>query len=116
MIYDKRSTSDLFSTYLTDKIHADFKAITGGCFNFDSHKRKITWVKDGKQYSPVNVASGIKAFGVMQLLLETHSINEEKMLIWDEPENHLHPEWQIKFAELLVRMTQVGVPIVVSIM
>lgn len=108
------STSDLFSTYLTDKIHADFKAITGGSFNFDSHKRKITWVKDGKEYSPVNVASGIKAFGVMQLLLETHSINEEKMLIWDEPENHLHPEWQIKFAELLVRMTQVGVPIVVS--
>lgn len=108
------NTSDLFSTNLADKIHVDFKAITGGSFNFDSHKRKITWVKDGKEYAPVNVASGIKAFGVMQLLLDTHSINEDKMLIWDEPENHLHPEWQIKFAELLVRMTQVGVPIVVS--
>ena len=36
------------------------------------------------------------------------------MLIWDEPENHLHPEWQIKFAELLVRMAQAGIPIVVS--
>lgn len=109
------------SLYFVNKVSNDkllisehFKAITGGSFNFDSHKRKITWVKDGKEYSPVNVASGIKAFGVMQLLLDTHSINEDKMLIWDEPENHLHPEWQIKFAELLVRMTQVGVPIVVS--
>lgn len=106
--------SDLFSAHLIDKIHADFKTITGGSFCFDSNKRRITWVKDGKEYAPVNVASGIKAFGVMQLLLDTHSINEDKMLIWDEPENHLHPEWQIKFAELLVRMAQAGIPIVVS--
>lgn len=108
------NTLDLFSSHLTNKIQPDIKAITGGNFSFDSRKRKLSWVKDGKEYAPVNVASGIKAFGVMQLLLETHSIDEDKMLIWDEPENHLHPEWQIKFAELLVRMAQAGIPIVVS--
>ena len=108
------STSDLFSTSLSERIHADFISITGGNFSFDSHKKRLSWLKGGKEYSPVNVASGIKAFGVMQLLIDSHSIDEDKMLMWDEPENHLHPEWQIKFAKILVLMAQAGIPIVVS--
>lgn len=108
------NASELFSAHWSDKIQPDIKAVTGGNFSFDFRKRKLSWVKDGKEYATVNVASGIKAFGVMQLLLETHSVDEDKMLIWDEPENHLHPEWQIKFAELLIRMAQAGIPIVVS--
>lgn len=65
-------------------------------------------------YSPVNVASGIKSFGLVQLLLDMDFINESKMLIWDEPENHLHPQWQIEFAHLLVKLAKSGIPVVVS--
>ena len=36
------------------------------------------------------------------------------MLIWDEPENHLHPKWQIEFAHLLVKLAKAGIPVVVS--
>lgn len=76
--------------------------------------KKLVLEKEGVKYSPVNVASGIKAFGVMQILMETQAINENKILIWDEPENHLHPEWQIKIAQLFVEIAKAGVPILIS--
>ena len=40
--------------------------------------------------------------------------NEDKMLIWDEPENHLHPKWQVAFASVLVALAKNGVPVVIS--
>lgn len=98
-----------FDTKMTD-----IGQITGGKFEFDRKTRNLYWKKDGVKYSPVNVASGIKAFGVMQILMETQAIDENKILIWDEPENHLHPEWQIKFAQLFVEMAKAGVPILIS--
>ena len=72
------------------------------------------WKKGEQNYAPVNVASGIKAFGVLQMLLETQALDESKILIWDEPENHLHPEWQIKFASVLVELAKAGIPILIS--
>ena len=36
------------------------------------------------------------------------------MLIWDEPEIHLHPEWQIVFCKLIIELVAKGIPIVVS--
>ncbi len=90
------------------------KNITGGKFVFDTQTKNIYWKKDGIKYSPVNVASGLKSFGVMQILGETQAINENKMLVWDEPENHLHPEWQVRLAELIVEMSKAGIPILIS--
>jgi len=50
----------------------------------------------------VNVSAGMKLFLIIRRLLENGSIKEEDVLILDEPEIHLHPAWQIKFAEMLV--------------
>ena len=88
--------------------------VAGGRFAYDNSKKSLLWVKDGKTYSPINVASGIKSFGVIQMLLESGAINENRLLIWDEPENHLHPEWQLLFARLLVRLAQRGIPVLLS--
>ena len=49
-----------------------------------------------------NVSAGMKMFLIIKRLLETGAIKERDVLILDEPEVHLHPEWQIKFAEALV--------------
>lgn len=96
----------------------DIESIIGGRFVYDKKSRSLLLVKpeNGKvfSYPPVNVASGIKSFGLVQLLLEMDFINESKMLIWDEPENHLHPKWQIEFAHLLVKLAKAGIPVVVS--
>ena len=94
--------------------HEDVSEVTGGRFMYDNNKKTLLWVKEGKTYSPINVASGIKSFGVIQMLLETGAVNENSILIWDEPENHLHPEWQLSFARLLVQIAQRGIPILLS--
>ena len=51
-------------------------------------------------------SAGIKEIGVIQILLENGSLKENSFLIIDEPESNLHPDWQIKFAEILVLLTK----------
>lgn len=49
-----------------------------------------------------NTSSGIKQIGIIQLLLLKEKLKPGSFLIIDEPEVNLHPEWQFKFAEILV--------------
>ncbi len=49
-----------------------------------------------------NLSSGLKAFVLLKLLLENSILRERDILILDEPEIHLHPVWQLHFAELIV--------------
>lgn len=90
--------------------------IMGGHFIFDKESRTIKFSHKSMDMdlSPINIASGIKTFGLIQILLETQVIGNSKILIWDEPENHLHPKWQVAFAEYLVMLAQMGIPVVVS--
>lgn len=82
--------------------------------HFVYRDRQLLYERDETFFAPINVASGIKAFGLVQMLLNTKSIGPNNILIWDEPENHLHPKWQIAFAELLVQLAVDGIPILVS--
>lgn len=49
-----------------------------------------------------NCATGIKSLGIIYLLLKNGSINEKTLLILDEPEAHLHPQWIVEYARILV--------------
>lgn len=88
--------------------------IVGGKFSYDSNRKSIVFVKDDMSILPLNTASGIKSFGVLQMLLEGGFIDANRPLIWDEPENHLHPEWQIEFAKVIVQIYKSGVPVVIT--
>ena len=85
-----------------------------GQFVYDKDSGGISFEKEKHKIHPLNVASGIKSFGLVQMLLQTEAISPNRLLIWDEPENHLHPQWQIEFARLLVELSAAGVPILVS--
>ena len=50
----------------------------------------------------LNVSAGIKAFAIIKTLLQNGCLEERGTIILDEPEIHLHPEWQLVFAELIV--------------
>ncbi len=92
----------------------DIRDIIEGEFLYDAKKRSLSFLQGDKSISPINVASGIKSFGLIQMLLETNTISANKILIWDEPENHLHPQWQILFAKLMVQLSKMGIPVMVS--
>lgn len=49
-----------------------------------------------------NLSAGLKTFAIIKRLIENNSLTAGSVLILDEPEIHLHPEWQLVFAELLV--------------
>lgn len=50
----------------------------------------------------INLSTGMKSFVILKQLLQSGIIDENGMIILDEPEIHLHPEWQLKFAESIV--------------
>lgn len=49
-----------------------------------------------------NLSAGMKSFAILKLLIENLSIKEKDVLILDEPEIHLHPQWQMIYAEIIV--------------
>ena len=49
-----------------------------------------------------NISTGLKTFLIIKRLLEMGHIKDRGILILDEPEIHLHPDWQVRFAEMLV--------------
>ena len=49
-----------------------------------------------------NLSTGLKSFLIIKKLITDNLITNRDILILDEPEIHLHPEWQIVYAELLV--------------
>lgn len=49
-----------------------------------------------------NISAGIKTFLILKTLILNGHIAEKGCIILDEPEVHLHPEWQLVFAKLIV--------------
>lgn len=53
-----------------------------------------------------NISSGIQQIGIVENLLMNGNLIPGTFLILDEPEVNLHPEWQFKFAEILVLLAK----------
>lgn len=58
--------------------------------------------KDGLEFDLLECATGIKSFSLMQLLLKNLFLDENTLMIIDEPEAHLHPQWIVEYARLIV--------------
>jgi len=83
-------------------ILSNIHSVTNGEFRED--KEGLMFMENGlKKPVPLsNVSAGIKTFLIIKRLLELGEIKERNILILDEPEIHLHPAWQLQFAEILV--------------
>lgn len=57
---------------------------------------------ENKDINISSLSTGIKSFALIKQLIENNQLNEKDVLILDEPEIHLHPEWQLIYAELIV--------------
>lgn len=83
------------------KLENDINKLLKGNFHYDDNELKYS-DDYGVTCSMSNTASGIKQIGIIQLLLSYRKLKPNSFLIIDEPEVNLHPEWQIKLAEILV--------------
>jgi predicted ATP-dependent endonuclease of OLD family len=99
----KASFTELSQTISEDIIHGDVSLDESNVFlskDF-SYKRD-----DGSVFNLLDCATGVKSFAILQLLLKNGSLSDKTLLIIDEPESHLHPQWIIEYARLIVLLNK----------
>jgi len=90
---------------MTDLMGGEFKKDEMGRYYFDKNDQRIELV---------NTATGIKTFGIFQVLSQNNYLNKNTILVLDEPEVHLHPKWQLEMAKIIVELVKNGVKVVVN--
>lgn len=72
--------------------------------------------KDGKLSLPLDkLATGMKTFAYLFQLLKNGCLNDKTVLMVDEPEVHLHPQWVVQYAHIVVLLHKMlGVKIVLA--
>ena len=71
--------------------------------------------EDKQNFLLRDVATGIKGLSIIQRLAEKHAFDEKTLLILDEPESHLHPQWIVEYARILVLMQKkLGVKMLIA--
>ena len=93
-------------------LHGDIK-VEKDKFTADSKLRYLR--EDGLEIDLVNAATGIKSFAYLQKLLANGLLKGDTMLLIDEPEAHLHPQWIVEFARILVLLNkELGVKVMIT--
>ena len=87
---------EIIKKQIDEILPGEFQFTSGGGF----------YVRDGAKLRISNLATGSKMFSILKLLLQKGKLNEETVVILDEPEAHLHPGWQNKFAEIIVLLVK----------
>ncbi len=62
--------------------------------------------EDGKEFNLLDCATGVKSFAMLQMMLKNGFLDKYTLLIIDEPESHLHPQWIIEYARLIVLLNK----------
>lgn len=97
---------------LRDILHGDI-TIEKDLF---TSKTKLCYSRsDGLDIDLVNAATGIKSFAYLLRLLSNGYLKSDTLLLIDEPEAHLHPQWIVDFANILVLLNKkLGVKIIIT--
>jgi predicted ATPase len=99
---DNTAIEEVIFKQKTTNILSAIHLVANGSFKED--RGKLMFMENGLE-KPIpfsNVSAGMKPFLIIKRLLELCEIEEQEVLILDEPEVHLHPEWQLQLAEILI--------------
>ena len=113
---------DRFYTFLEKKyidkpefLHLSNKIqkIINGKLKIDNNKN-INFIYQNKNIPISLTAMGVTNIGIVDMLIRNNSINKGSFLIIDEPEVHLHPEWQVEFVNILYDIAKAGANVIIT--
>ncbi len=71
--------------------------------------------EDGSKFDLMECATGLKSFAILQLLYKKGFLNDKSLLIIDEPEAHLHPQWVVEYARIIILLHKtIGVKFLIA--
>lgn len=109
LMYKEGVTDDITSKKLIKRvknvIHGEAKIVSEDSPFADNELRYIS--ADNRVNIEIEkTATGFKTFTYIQRLLENGLLNSDTLLLIDEPEAHLHPQWIVEYARLLVLISK----------
>lgn len=96
---------DLIRDFITKVLEGEVKissAVTGR--KYWSYEKKIGDVTES--YDLEDCATGIKGLSIIANLYNLGCLDDKTLLIIDEPEAHLHPEWVVAYARIIVLLVK----------
>ena len=109
----KKSTG--FGAMVDEDRYREIEDLINTVINDDIVEKDSRYVFSSDSLELSNLATGAKAFAVLKMLLMNGSINKNTILILDEPESHLHPEWQNIFAQLVTLLVkEIGIKVILT--
>ena len=103
LLLEKGNKSNKFSNVISNEIIQGDVVVEEGIYSADDFKFKRN---DGSVFNLLDVATGIKSFSILQLLLKNGILTDKTLLIIDEPESNLHPQWIIEYARIIVMLNK----------
>ena len=116
-LFDKLKSENFdlsFDNEFECEIREEISNIINGEIVYDDDEKDFIYIKNGNKVAIKNTATGIKAFGIIQLLIENGFIDRTSLLILDEPEIHLHPKWQLQYAQIITTLVKYDIPVMVT--
>lgn len=112
--YNAPENWDELNSYLTEPLLGNYSGIIKdtiqneilhgeAVYDDESINDDITFRReDGEVFSLFDCATGVKSFSILQLLYKNGYLKNDTLLIVDEPEAHLHPQWIVEYARLIL--------------
>lgn len=99
---EEKAFSDLLvANKLEDIIEIIDKVVAGKVIKKQKYMYKFS-DNSPEELDVASLSTGVKAFLILKQLLLNGNLKEKDVIVLDEPEIHLHPEWQLLYAEIIV--------------
>ncbi len=107
---------DILKDYTkTNELLRFIENIIDGKIEYNSENQELEYINAGNKIAMLNTATGVKSFAILYRLINNDELKNGDVLILDEPEVHLHPVWQVKFAEVIVKLIkEIEINVVIS--
>lgn len=85
-----------------ERINEKLNSVFKDEIEFNFYDKKVKVRNSSEELDIKNLSTGLKTFVILKNLISNGILETRGTIILDEPEIHLHPEWQLLFAEIIV--------------